>query len=182
MRASWKRKKERLELQKKVHRRICVSDITFLATLSPFSVFLLLSSFNPFPLSQLTYLRIYIYIYIYIAMAGILCDDIMNKWYYTLFLQATLFFYSASVLLRFFMNWSSNVALVLLNTYNLHYAFYILYLVYLCPSLGLGPFMLYICDLFFIFKLIFIVINNLIKTDAFVFCMFFRISPTIFEW
>ena len=51
-----------------------------------------------------------IYTYIYIAMGGILCDDIMSKWYYTLFLQATLFFYSASVLLRFFMNWSSNVA------------------------------------------------------------------------
>ena len=40
--------------------------------------------------------------------------------------------------------------------------------------------MLYICDLFFILSLIFIAINNLIKTDALVFCIFFRISPTIF--
>ena len=32
--------------------------------------------------------------------------------------------------------------------------------------------MLYICDVFFIFSLIFIIINNLIKTDALVFVYF----------
>ena len=37
---------------------------------------------------------------------------------------------------------------------------YILYLVYLCPCLGL--FMFYLCDLFSIFCLIFIVINHVI--------------------
>ena len=37
---------------------------------------------------------------------------------------------------------------------------HILYLVYLCPCLGLGLFMSYLCDLFFIFILIFIVINR----------------------
>ena len=59
---------------------------------------------------------------------------------------------------------------MLLNTYN--YTFYILYLVYLSPCIGLGPLMLYMGDLFFIFSLIFIVINNLIKTDALVFVYF----------
>ena len=63
---------------------------------------------------------------------------------------------------------------MLLNTYNHHYTFYVLYLVFSIfesmyrPS----PFMLYMCDLFFIFSLIFIVINNLIKTDALVFIYF----------
>ena len=38
---------------------------------------------------------------------------------------------------------------------------YILYLVYLCPCLGPGPFMSCICDSFFIFSFIFIVINNI---------------------
>ena len=61
---------------------------------------------------------------------------------------------------------------MLLNTYNHHYTFYILYLVYLSPCIDLGPFMLYMCDPFFIFSLIFIVINNLIKTDALVFVYF----------
>ena len=37
---------------------------------------------------------------------------------------------------------------------------HILYLVYLCPFLGLGLFMSYLYDLFFIFNLIFIVINH----------------------
>ena len=57
---------------------------------------------------------------------------------------------------------------------------YILYLEYLCLCLGLVRFMSYLYGLFF--SLIFIVINhiNLIKTDALVFCTFFRISPNIF--
>ena len=38
---------------------------------------------------------------------------------------------------------------------------HILYLVYLCPCLGLGLLMPHICDLFFIFTLIVIVINHI---------------------
>ena len=41
--------------------------------------------------------------------------------------------------------------------------------------------MLYICDLFFIFSLIFIVIDNLIKTDPLVFCAFF-LNISYFFW
>ena len=37
----------------------------------------------------------------------------------------------------------------------------ILYLIYLCLCLCLGPFMLYLCDIFFIFNLIFIVIDHI---------------------
>ena len=38
---------------------------------------------------------------------------------------------------------------------------HILYLVYLCPCLGLGLLMSYLCDPFFIFSLILIVINHI---------------------
>ena len=38
---------------------------------------------------------------------------------------------------------------------------HILYLVYLCLFLGLGLLMLYLCDLFLIFNLIFISINHI---------------------
>ena len=37
---------------------------------------------------------------------------------------------------------------------------HVLYLVYLCPCLGLALFMSYLYDLFFIFSLILIVINH----------------------
>ena len=40
---------------------------------------------------------------------------------------------------------------------------HILHLLYLCPCLGLGLYISYICDLFFIFSLIFIVINHIIS-------------------
>ena len=39
----------------------------------------------------------------------------------------------------------------------------ILYLVYLCPCLGVGLFMLYLCDLFLIFSLIFVAISHIIS-------------------
>ena len=42
----------KIELQKKVHRRICVRDITFLTTRPPFYVFLLLSLSTLFPSSD----------------------------------------------------------------------------------------------------------------------------------
>ena len=78
------------------------------------------------------------------------------------FLLAILFFNRASVLLNFFLNWSSNVAYVLLITYKHHYTErHISYLVYFGPCLGLGLFMSHIGDLFFIFSLIFIVISSI---------------------
>ena len=40
---------EKIELQKKVHGRISVRDITFLTTRRPFYVFLLVSSSTPSP-------------------------------------------------------------------------------------------------------------------------------------
>ena len=61
---------------------------------------------------------------------------------------------------------------MLLNTYNHRYTFSISYLVYLSPYIGLGPFMLHMCDLFLIFSLIFIAINKLIQTYALVFAFF----------
>ena len=44
---------------------------------------------------------------------------------------------------------------------------HILYLVNLCPRLGLGLIMSYLCDLFFIFSLIFIVITLLKQVHLF---------------
>ena len=57
---------------------------------------------------------------------------------------------------------------------------HILYLVCLCPCLGLGLFASYLCDPFFIFSFIYIVINHITSfkqisnmgTDALVFCTF----------
>ena len=71
-------KEGKTELEKKAHRRICVSDITFLTARSPFYVFLLLSLSTPshFPSDVL---RNGPYKHIHIAMGGILCDDIMRK-------------------------------------------------------------------------------------------------------
>ena len=55
---------------------------------------------------------------------------------------------------------------------------HILYLVYLCPCLGLGLFMSYLCDLFFVFSLIFMVINHipLFKQTYLLFAHFQNIS------
>ena len=66
------------------------------------------------------------------------------------------------MLLIFFMNWASDVASVLLSTYNITIIMLcrILYFVYLYPFLGLGLFMLYLCYLFLIFSHDFIVINH----------------------
>ena len=63
----------KIELQKKVHRGICVRDITFLTTRSPSHAFLLLSSSTPsqFPNDALAEWPLDTYI----AMGGILCDN-----------------------------------------------------------------------------------------------------------
>ena len=54
---------------------------------------------------------------------------------------------------------------MLLKCWLIHIAIiklrHILYIVHLCPCLGLGLVMSYLCDLFFIFSLIFIVINHI---------------------
>ena len=72
-----KKQKERLSYRKKVHRGICVRDITFLTARSPFHAFLLLSSStpSPFPNDGLAEWLLDTYI----GMGGILCDDIMSK-------------------------------------------------------------------------------------------------------
>ena len=58
------------------------------------------------------------------------------------------------------------------------------YLLYLCPCQGLGHLKSWLCDLFFIFISIFIMINRIIswiQTHLF-FCLFFRISPINLGW
>ena len=59
---------------------------------------------------------------------------------------------------------------------------HILYLIYLCPCLCLGLSMSCLCDLFYIFSLIFIVINHTgsLKEMYLFFCTFSRMSPIIF--
>ena len=83
---------------------------------------------------------------------------------------------SDSVFLNFLINWPSNVASVLLNTYKHHHTETILIFYYMprprnisCP-----------CDLFFIFIIIFTVINHVvswIRTHFF----FFGIRPIILQ-
>ena len=56
------------------------------------------------------------------------------------------------------------------------------YLVYLCPCLGLGLFMSYLCDVFFIFSLIFVIINHGASLNRRIrFLCVFRIFPIIFR-
>ena len=60
-----------------------------------------------------------------------------------------------------------------------------IYLLCLSPCIYLGLFMLnLLCDLFFIFISIFIMINLIIswKQTYLFFCLFFRICPIIFGW
>ena len=100
-------------------------------------------------------------------------------------LEATLFFNWVSVLLNVFINWASNVAWLLLNTYNHHYTETHI-LVYFCPCIDPCLFMSYIYDLFmsyiydlcdFLFSLIFIAINHITSFNRRIcFCTFFRIS------
>ena len=76
-------------------------------------------------------------------------------------LQATRFFFCNVFFLPF--SWIELQMLLrccLINT-AISILSHILYLTYLCPRLGLGLFMLYLLDLFFIFSLIFIVINHI---------------------
>ena len=58
------------------------------------------------------------------------------------------------------------------------------YLLYLCLCLDLDIFMSYLCDLFFFFFSIFIMINRIIswiQTHWFL-CLYFRVPPIIFGW
>ena len=72
---------------------------------------------------------------------------------YTLFYNQRLFFNSTSVLLNFFMNWASNVAWVLLNTYGHRYTDigFIFGIFVSIPK----PRSIYVVFLWFIFSLIF---------------------------
>ena len=78
------------------------------------------------------------------------------------FLWATLFFNSASVLLKFFINAASGVAYVLLTAHNHHHTETHFTFSIFVSCLGLDLFMLYLCDPYFIFSLIFIIINHTI--------------------
>ena len=75
----------------------------------------------------------------------------------------TRFFNSASVLLNFFTNRASNVTYVLLNKYKHCQLRHFLYFLYFCPCLELGLLMSYLCDFFFSFIFIFIMINRIIS-------------------
>ena len=68
---------------------------------------------------------------------------------------------SASVLLYFFMNWASNVLRCCLIHIIIIILRRILYSVNLCSYLEPGLFMLYLCDLVFIFSFIFIMIDHI---------------------
>ena len=89
-------------------------------------------------------------------------DQKLNKWIeeYTLFFISNAFFNWASALLTFFMNWAS-ILLSLIHHLTITVLTNILYLVYLSKCLDLGLFVSYLCNLFFIFSLIVISINNI---------------------
>ena len=89
-------------------------------------------------------------------------DQKLNKWIeeYTLFFISNAFFNWASALLTFFMNRAS-ILLSLIHHLTITVLTNILYLVYLSKCLDLGLFVSYLCNLFFIFSLIVISINNI---------------------
>ena len=101
-----------------------------------------------------------------------------------LFLQATLFFNSASVLLNILINWASNFAYVLLNNVSNIILSRFIYLLHLGSCLHLGLFMPYLRESIFIFVFIFIMINCIISwiQTCLFFCLFFRIYPVIVRW
>ena len=78
---------------------------------------------------------------------------------------------------------------LLLNTCKHHYTEPLFYILYLWPcldqaTLNLDLLMLHLCDIFFIFIFLFIVIDRVmswINTRS-LFCSFFRICPIIFGW
>ena len=69
---------------------------------------------------------------------------------------------SASVLLNVFINWASNVTLVLLNTYKHHHTKELYIFTIFVSMSGPGLFVPYLGDLSFIFIFIFIMINQVI--------------------
>ena len=101
--------------------------------------------------------------------------------------SCTLFLYkqpfnSSSVLLSWTFSWIE--LQMLLRCRLIHITIIILsilHLLYFGPSICLGLFMSYLCDLFVIFSLIFIAVN-LITSDALILSTIFRISPIIFKW
>ena len=95
----------------------------------------------------------------------------------------TRFFNSASVLLNFFTNRASNVTYVLLNKYKHCQLRHFLYFLYFCPCLELGLLMSYLCDFFFSFIFIFIMINRIISwiQTHLLICLFFE-KMSYYSW
>ena len=91
------------------------------------------------------------------------------------FFTSNAFVNSASVLLNSFVNWASNVAWVLLNTYKHHYNETFCTYLYLCQHIDIGLTMSYWYDLFliFIFILIFILIIVICKISQIQMHLFF---------
>ena len=86
----------------------------------------------------------------------------LKKSLHAFFLQATLSFKSASVLLNFFMNFKMLFRCCLVPISIIIMIYFICFL-YLCLCLDLGLFMSHLCDLFFFFFSIFIMINRIIS-------------------
>ena len=115
----------------------------------------------------------------------VILNGLMVWWViYSLFLQATFFFNSASVLLNLH-ELTFKCRLVFHKIYKHHHRTKTLfYVLYLCSCLDLGSLLPYLCDLIFIFIFIFIMINRVIPwiNTRLLFCLFFSICPITFGW
>ena len=115
----------------------------------------------------------------------VILNGLMAWWViYTLFLKATFFFNSASVLLNFH-ELTFKCRLVFHKIYkHHHHTKTLFYVLYLCSCLDLGSLLPYLCDLIFIFIFIFIMINRVIPwiNTRLLFCLFFSICPITFGW
>ena len=98
------------------------------------------------------------------------------------FYNQRFFFNPASVFLNFFINWASNVAWVLLDTYEHdRTGTLFMFTIFVSISRSRSIYVVSACT-FFIFIFIFIMINRIIfwgQTHLF-FCLFFRVCPIIF--
>ena len=81
------------------------------------------------------------------------------------------------------MKSASNVASALLIAHNYHHTETNLHLVYLCPCFGLVLFLSYLwCNPFFIFSLIFIIVNHMISLKQTRLFFAYRIFHISFGW
>ena len=131
------------------------------------------------------YTRVPISSFFFLNISFLLSEKVYIWIKYTLFYKQRFFSTQPQCCLRF-----SEIELqMLLRWCLIHIAIItlrqILYIVCLCPCLGLGLVMSYLCDLFFIScDLIFIVIYHItsLKQTYLFFLYIFRISPIIFGW